>query len=427
MRGPADAGPSRLGLPRGLFNQLGRPRRPVVARRPLASPRRAAVARAAQDPPRSQRTPRGESSRRGSDKARARPRSPARRSRPCRRPRGRPAPARRPTTRAPPSRARRGRSPGPPAASPASRRASPCSTALSGTSIGSSGRWLLVVASTRTGSSASPSSAAAQQLALRVLRRAEARRPPAARPLRDLDSLGGTSKNSGPVTCVLGPAPRVLELGEGRDERKQLADPAVESLQRRQPSARARLVHLVPPAPQPVFEHRHRRPPRRRVPAACAPAETERVHRLPGRPAPDRRGGSASPCGTPATSAARVGASVRMSLTTRSGSKSSISARQRPRRAAPPSCPSGVSGPGEGTPCTPAPPEASAPPPRPARATAPMSPPATSCPRRVQLARQRDRRERMPGVAESRDDQPQRLGWARHCAQPTGNALSLAP
>ena len=52
-------------------------------------------------------------------------------------------------------------------------------------------------------------------------------------------------------------------------------------------------------------------------------------------------------CGTPATSAASVGAKVKMSLTTRFGSNPSIHLAKA-RAAAAAVCPSGVSGPGGG-------------------------------------------------------------------------------
>ena len=107
------------------------------------------------------------------------------------------------------------------------------------------------MASTRTGASASPRSAARSSRVLGVLgggrrdeheRRVAPRRRAAA---RKLHIAAGGSHMSGPTTCTCaGQRARVLELREGGDERELAADAAVHVGERRQAEPRAGVVEL---------------------------------------------------------------------------------------------------------------------------------------------------------------------------------------
>ena len=121
-----------------------------------------------------------------------------------------------------------------------------------------------------------------QQLAIGILRRA--RRDQNQRPLtvRNLHRFARHLEEERPGhPHVRRPPARVLQLWERPHDRQQLADPAVKSLDRRQPQPPPRLIELVPAPPQPHLEQRPRRPPGHPPEARPRWTQPERVERHP--------------------------------------------------------------------------------------------------------------------------------------------------
>ena len=140
-----------------------------------------------------------------------------------------------------------------------------------------------VVASTRTGSSASASSATRTSRPSGSCAVLGATSTSGPSPSGSSTSGYGSSKLIGPVTWTCRrPAPRVLELRERRHQRQLLADPAVEPLDRRQPDRPRVRLRSSPPRAQPGPQHRQRRAPQRPSrPASAAAAPRSREERHP--------------------------------------------------------------------------------------------------------------------------------------------------
>ena len=218
---------------------------------------------------------------------------------------------------------------------PANRRATRRAVRWRAHRSGRASGLRFVAASTRTGSPASPTQRRPQQPVLGILRRRRRdqheRRILAGRRLDIVRTAAPRSAARRSCTCD-GQARGILELGERPDEAQPVADAAVQPGHRRQPEPRPRLVELAPPLPQARLD---RLLTATATAAGRAPSAACRAPSAYGgaarRRSTDARAGSASPTGTPSSSAAIAGASVRMSWTTTSGEHGAPSPPASPR------------------------------------------------------------------------------------------------
>ena len=246
---------------------------------------------------------------------------------------------------------------------------------MAGTSIGLCGTTRLVVATTRTGSSASAASAVRTRWFSESCAVLGATRTSGASPGGSSISGWGSSKVIGPVTSTpAGQRRGYSSWGKVADQRQVGADPAVEALERRQTEPLTLHVEVAAALPQADVRASAAPPSRRRVRAAYAAAAGRSRRRAdPARP-PGRCGGSGSPAALLRFSAASDGASVRMSLTTACGRISSSSGSSA-RAASAAWAPSAESGSGGGTSGIPRPRRSPARRPRPPPAAPPRSRP----------------------------------------------------